>query len=178
MRLFRVYGDLAEDALRDDPYLLTEPYFGADFAAVDAFALEMDVEADDERRVEAGILFELSYNLTNGHTFIPEKKLIPATAALLNLDSDTVERGLDRLSEQERMVRSEIAGLTACYLPEFYEAEQYITERLARMARTRIEPPRTLEKTLSSVQKKNAIQYAQSQLQAIRDRYDRYSGSV
>ena len=169
VRLFRVYGDLAEDALRDDPYLLTEPYFGADFAAVDAFALEMDVEADDERRVEAGILFELYYNLTNGHTFIPEKKLIPATAALLNLDSDTVERGLDRLSEQERMVRSEIAGLTACYLPEFYEAEQYITERLARMARTRIEPPRTLEKTLSGVQKKNAIQYAQSQLQAIRD---------
>ena len=50
----------AEDALRDDPYLLTEPYFGADFAAVDAFALELDVEADDERRVEAGILFELS----------------------------------------------------------------------------------------------------------------------
>ena len=71
----------------------------------------MDVEADDERRVEAGILFELSYNLTNGHTFIPEKKLIPATAALLNLDSDTVERGLDRLSEQERMVRSETDGL-------------------------------------------------------------------
>ena len=67
------------------------------------------------------------------------------------------------------MVRSEIAGLTACYLPEFYEAEQYITERLARMARTRIEPPRTLEKTLSGVQKKNAIQYAQSQLQALRD---------
>ena len=65
------------------------------------------VKADDERRVEAGILFELSYNLTNGHTFIPEKKLIPATAALLNLDSDTVERGLDRLGEQERMVRSD-----------------------------------------------------------------------
>ena len=169
VRLFRVYGDLAEDALRDDPYLLTEPYFGADFAAVDAFALELDVEADDERRVEAGILFELSYNLTNGHTFIPEKKLVPATAALLNLDSETIEDGIIRLDEQERMIRSSVAGLTACYLPEFYEAEQYIAARLLKMADMRIEPPSRLEQMLRDIQARRAINYAESQLQAIRD---------
>ena len=169
VRLFRVYGDLAEDALRDDPYLLTEPYFGADFAAVDAFALELDVEADDERRVEAGILFELSYNLTNGHTFIPEKKLVPATAALLNLDSETIEDGIIRLDEQERMIRSSVAGLTACYLPEFYEAEQYIAARLLKMADMRIEPPSRPEQMLRDIQARRAIDYAESQLQAIRD---------
>ena len=169
VRLFRVYGDLAEDALRDDPYLLSDPYFGADFAAVDAFALELDVEADDERRVEAGILFELSYNLTNGHTFIPQNKLIPATAALLNLDSETIESGMERLDEQQRMVRSEVAGLTACYLPEFYEAECEVTERLVRMADLRIQPPSKLETMLRSIEEKRAIDYAASQMQAIRD---------
>ena len=169
VRLFRVYGDLAEDALRDDPYLLSDPYFGADFAVVDAFALELDVEADDERRVEAGILFELSYNLTNGHTFIPQNKLIPATAALLNLDSETIESGMERLDEQQRMVRSEVAGLTACYLPEFYEAECEVTERLVRMADLRIQPPSKLETMLRSIEEKRAIDYAASQMQAIRD---------
>ena len=169
VRLFRVYGDLAEDALRDDPYLLSDPYFGADFAAVDAFALELDVEADDERRVEAGILFELSYNLTNGHTFIPQNKLIPATAALLNLDSETIESGMERLDEQQRMVRSEVAGLTACYLPEFYEAECEVTERLVRMADLRIQPPSKLEAMLRSIEAKRAIDYAACQMQAIRD---------
>ena len=169
VRLFRVYGDLAEDALRDDPYLLSDPYFGADFAAVDAFALELDVEADDERRVEAGILFELSYNLTNGHTFIPQNKLIPATAALLNLDSETIESGMERLDEQQRMVRSEVAGLTACYLPEFYEAECEVTERLVHMADLRIQPPSKLEAILRSIEEKRAIDYAASQMQAIRD---------
>ena len=62
MRLYRVYGELAQDALRDDPYLLTDPYFHADFSLVDAFALELDVAADDERRVEAG--FSLSFPIT------------------------------------------------------------------------------------------------------------------
>ena len=169
VRLFRVYGDLAEDALRDDPYLLSDPYFGADFAVVDAFALELDVEADDERRVEAGILFELSYNLTNGHTFIPQNKLVPATAALLNLDSETIDSGMERLDEQQRMVRSEVAGLTACYLPEFYEAECEVTERLVRMADLRIQPPSKLEAMLRSIEAKRAIDYAASQMQAIRD---------
>ena len=132
VRLYRVYGELAQDALRDDPYLLTDPYFHADFSLVDAFALELDVAADDERRVEAGILFELSYNLSNGHTFIPLPKLCAATAALLNLETELIEEGITRLTEQERLVVDAIAGLQACYLPEFYEAETYITARLPR----------------------------------------------
>lgn len=84
--------------------------------------------------MEAGILFELSYNLSNGHTFIPQPKLCAATAALLNLDTETIEAGLLRLTEQERLVVDTVAGLQACYLPEFYEAETYITSRLLQMA--------------------------------------------
>ena len=43
MRLYQCYGELAVDAVKDDPYLLTEPFFGADFALVDQFALAMGV---------------------------------------------------------------------------------------------------------------------------------------
>ena len=75
VRLYRAYGELAQEALQDDPYLLTDPYYSADFSQVDAFAIALGVSADDERRVEAGILFELSYNLGAGHTFIPQDKL-------------------------------------------------------------------------------------------------------
>ena len=65
---------------------------------------QLGVSADDERRVEAGILFELSYNLGAGHTFIPQDKLRAATCALLELDGETIDAGFTRLQEQERMV--------------------------------------------------------------------------
>ena len=169
VRLWRVYGELAADALRDDPYLLTDSYFGADFACVDAFALELDVEADDERRVEAGILFELRYNLGGGHTFLPADKLTAATASLLGLDAETIEAGIQRLLEQGRMDEDTVAGLRACYLPEFYEAEQYVAARVAQMARVRIEPPRRLAQILAGVEEKHKIAYAQQQKQAIAD---------
>ena len=91
VRLYRVYGELAQEALRDDPYLLTDAYFHADFSQVDAFAIELGISADDERRVEAGTLFELSYNLGAGHTFIPQDKLRAATCVLLGLDGETID---------------------------------------------------------------------------------------
>ena len=100
VRLYRAYGELAQEALQDDPYLLTDPYYSADFSQVDAFAIALGISADDERRVEAGILFELSYNLGAGHTFIPQDKLRTATCALLDLDGEMIDAGMLRLQEQ------------------------------------------------------------------------------
>ncbi len=168
MRLYRAYGELAVEALEDDPYMLTQPYFGADFGLVDAFALELGTEGDNERRVEAGILFELTFNQTNGHTFIPRNKLIAATATLLNLESDIVDAGIIRLSETGQMESDTVAGLEACYIPELYEAECYIAERILTMAEDDPKAPSSLERYLSEIQAEAEIEYADRQLEAIR----------
>ncbi len=169
VRLYRVYGDMADDLVRDDPYVLADPYFGADFSRVDAFAIELGVEADDERRVEAGVLFELTYNLRNGHTFLPYEKLIAATASLLNLSTETIEAGAERLREQGRMECDSIAGLSACYLPEFYEAERYITERISAMAQVRLTPPSGISKMIGNIEREQGISYAPEQQAAVMD---------
>ena len=168
MRLYRAYGELAVDALQDDPYMLTQAYFGADFAVVDAFALELEVEADDERRVEAGILFELTYNQTNGHTFIPRDKLAMATAALLNLDVETIQAGISRLADMDRLVSDTVAGLDACYVPELYEAETFICDRILDMADHPADPPAALERYIREIQEATDLEYADKQLEAIR----------
>ena len=168
VRLYRIYGPDAQDALRDDPYILTDPYYGADFGLVDAFALELEVAADDERRVEAGILFELSFNLNHGHTFIPEDKLCAATAALLTLEPELIRAGMTRLIEQERMVMDEVAGLQACYLPQFYEAEDYVCRRILSMAETALPEPQDLDRLVGRAELSRSITYAEQQRAAIR----------
>ena len=55
---------------------------------------------DDPRRVEAGILFELNYNLTAGHSFLPEDKLQLAVSQLLSVDGEAVKQGIGRLLER------------------------------------------------------------------------------
>jgi len=168
VRTYKLYGEQTVDLLYDDPYLLMDRGLEAPFGAVDRFAIELGMAGDDPRRVEAGILFELRYNLAAGHSFLPEEKLTGATAQLLNIEMDAVSQGIERLMEGERLVRDHLAGITVDYLPELYEAETYCKERLLSFAGNHIPAPTGLEKMLRIAQRESGIEYAPQQLEAIR----------
>jgi len=168
VRTYKIYGETTVELLYDDPYLLMDEGLDAPFGAVDRFAIELGVAGDDPRRVEAGILFELRYNLTAGHAFLPEEKLINATAQLLNIETETVLDGVNRLLEADRLVRSFLAGITVCYLPELYEAETNCTNRLLELAATHFPAPKGLEKLLQTAEKESGITYSEQQKDAIR----------
>ena len=168
VRLYRVHGEESLNLVQENPYLLTLPQFGAPFAATDAMALALGVDGDDDRRVEAAVIFELRHNLNNGHTFLPMEKLTAATAAMLELEEEKVTLALDRLLELGRLDMDEIAGLKAIYLPEFYQAETYITDRVLALAHTPAQPLTRCEEMVSAIERENNIVYADLQKEAIR----------
>ena len=168
VRTYKLYGESAVDLLYDDPYLLMDDGLEAPFGAVDRFAIDLGVAGDDPRRVEAGIQFELRYNLSAGHAFLPEDKLTAATSQLLNIDAASVTEGIERLLEGQRLVRSRLAGITVCYLPELYEAETYCTQRLLDFASVHIPEPRGLDRMLRNAEKEGGIEYSRQQQAAIR----------
>ncbi len=88
LRLYQRYGGEALDAVRENPYLLVDELYGVDFAVMDEIALSMGMAGDSRRRVEAAVLFELTYNLNNGHVFLPRDKLIAAAAQLIDCPAD------------------------------------------------------------------------------------------
>lgn len=167
VRFYRVFGEKALDYVHETPYLLTLPQFGASFAAVDALALELGFDADDDRRVEAGVIFELRYNLNNGHTFLPMDKLAAATGAMLELETETILAAMDRLCTFDRLQIDEIAGIKAVYLPEYYEAECCITERVLTMAAQKPDPVPRTDAMITELEKENNIAYAEKQKAAI-----------
>ena len=169
VRTYKLYGENTVELLYDDPYLLMDEGLDAPFGAVDRFAIELGVAGDDPRRVEAGILFELNYNLLAGHSFLPEEKLVQATAQLLSLEPETITLGLGRLTEADRVVRGELAGITVDYLPELFEAEDYCSRRLVEFASSRFPEPKNLPKLLRSMARESGIEYSAQQEQAIRE---------
>ena len=167
VRLYRLWGEEAMDILSSDPYSLTEPGLDADFGLVDRFAISLGIAADDPRRVEAGLVFELSYNQTAGHVFLPCEKLIQATATLLSVDAGTVQEGLRRV-EGEHVAQDHLAGIDIAYLPDLYEAETYVARRIGSMAADRLPEPPNLELLVSQVQKAGAVAYSPQQAEAVR----------
>ena len=170
VQVYKRYGDSTMELLYDDPYLLMDEELNASFGAVDQFAISLGVAGDDPRRVEAGTLFELSYNLTGGHCFLPEEKLIAATARLLQLESDEpVKQGIARLLEADRLVRERLAGITVIYLPELHEAETECTRMLLDFAGHSFPEPRGLDRQIQAIAKESGIEYSEEQTQAIRE---------
>ena len=168
VRTYKIYGDSTIELLYDDPYLLMDEGLDAPFGAVDRFAISLGVDGEDPRRVEAGILFELNYNLNSGHSFLPEEKLTAATAQLLSVETESVAQGIARLLEADRLVRDRLAGITVIYLPQLYEAETECTRRLLEFAASRFPEPYGLDAKVRRVAKECGISYSTQQEQAIR----------
>ena len=96
--LYRAYGDVALEVLRSNPYLIVGEEFGVEFSQADQLALSLGVGGEDPQRLEAGLLFELAHNLNNGHSFLPRRKLIEATAILLDVSGGLLEPCLEALA--------------------------------------------------------------------------------
>lgn len=169
VRTYKIYGDSTMELLYDDPYLLMDDGLDASFGAVDKFAIELGVAGDDPRRVEAGILFELTYNLSAGHSFLPEQKLIAATAQLLSVTPEVVQQGLAQAREAERVVSDTLAGIPVIYLPQLYEAETYCASRLSDFASNSFSVNEDIEPLLRSAAEESGLHYSQQQEQAIRE---------
>ena len=167
MPLYKAYGELAMEALQDDPYLLTEDFFGADFSLVDHFALELGVEAEDLRRLEAATVYTLRHNLGNGHTFLPGDKLRDATASMLSVSLEAVEDAMSALHEMGRMVLDSLKGISVCYLPEYYEAETFVADWMRQRAGEDLVPPSDLDEMMRAAEDSSGIQYAPDQRRAL-----------
>ena len=168
VRCYKRYGEQSMELLYDDPYLLMEEGLDAPFPAVDRFAVEIGISAIDPRRMEAGILCELIYNLNAGHTFLPEDKLIGAATQLLGVEPERIIKAVSKLIEAERLVRCSLAEITVVYLPQMYEAEAYTARRLLEFSQLRFPEPRGLEKMVAAASGSCGISYSAQQTEAIR----------
>ena len=89
------------------------------------------------------------------------------------MDGELLEESLDTLERRGEIVREEIAGEQAVYLPQIYEAEVYIAQRIGEMSRSELLPPDDLDKLLKQIQRRQGITYAPQQRQAVEQAAER-----
>ena len=95
-RIFAAYGDSSIPIVREDPYRLARDIWGIGFARADALARNLGVDAEDPRRVEAGVDAVLSRSTEMGDVFLPEDELAEGAANLLGIDVSVAKEGVRR----------------------------------------------------------------------------------
>jgi len=167
IRAWKLWGPLAMEIIRGDPYLLCGDDVGVSFEKADGIAAGFGIPADAPARLRAGISHVLTHNLANGHTCLPMDKLLKTAASLLEVDLFQLEDASLAFTEDSTFVSDTVNGSRFLFLPDLYEAEAYIAGRVRMMLG--IMPPenRTFQKEIRALEKNFSIGYAPLQVKAI-----------
>ncbi|MBR2406893.1 MAG: ATP-dependent RecD-like DNA helicase [Clostridia bacterium] len=167
LRCWKRWGAATVDTVRKNPYCLCSPGLRIGFERADRICMGMDRPADDPGRIEAGILHVLRHNLRNGHTCLPQDKLILASAQLLGVVEPLVAQTLEDMVHSFTVRTEQIDGRLFIFLPDMHTAERYIASRIRLMTgfHTAITP--LIEKNLETAERQNNIHYQAQQRLAI-----------
>lgn len=164
--VYKKWGNLALDIIKDNPYMLCDSDLNVDFGVADAIASSYLIQKDDMKRVRAAITYVLSYNLNNGHTGLPRHSLIRAASDLLAVDSETVSDCLDTELERESLF-SYNGTSELIFLSNYFLAQKYIVSRLQLMLRGCEIKMQNVDETIDLLEKNNGIKYEALQRRAI-----------
>lgn len=167
LEAYKLYGANAVDMIKANPYALCSDIVGMGFERADAIASALPEPPDRAYRVSAGIVHVVKYNLNNGHTCVPRKKLIAPSSGLLEADEDTIESAIDALVESGRLISQMMNGKEFLFLPQIYSAEKLAAQRILVMTKF---PPAgrvTVEEDIEKIEKEENIHYESKQREAI-----------
>jgi exodeoxyribonuclease V alpha subunit len=124
--LLETFGSAVVGVLRADPYQLIRYVKGYGFKKVDKIARAMGTPKDHAGRVQAGLLYVVSDEVSSGHTWTAGADLLDKANDLLLLDTldslDVIRASADGLLGDGQLVADGIAVTT----PLFLETEQSI----------------------------------------------------
>jgi len=167
IRVWKQWGLLAVQVIEDNPYRLCCEGVAIPFEQADAIGLELGVDPNDRRRMEAGIAHVLTHNLNNGHTCLPQDKLLATAAGLLDCDAVRLEDILAAAEEEGTFVTDNLEGIRYVYLPQLYESETYIAGRIHLMLSGNPPEKKSYAGQIDALEERLGIRYADMQRRAI-----------
>ena len=167
IRAWNMYGNSLLDIIEENPYALCAEGLNISFELADNIAIEQNRQFDDINRIRAGFLHILIHNKNNGHTCLPMDKLVDVCSGFLSTEKEKTKEALLSMLEDGSLVCDIVREKEFVFLPDMHRSESYSASRIAMAMRFPAEKIENTGKTLSEIEKKNNIKYAQLQKKAI-----------
>jgi exodeoxyribonuclease V alpha subunit len=161
-RIYKRFGAKAMAIVSQSPYRLALDVWGVGFKTADQIARSMGIPIDSPERAQAGVLHALHQVSERGHVLAERDLLVAATAELLECDAATVERAIDVLLEQNRILRDG----DAIYTPELHAAESRAAKRLLELLGDGT-PLRDVERAVAEFKRTTGLELDEVQRHAV-----------
>ncbi len=176
----RIYKQYDRDTIlvvRDNPYQLAEDISGIGFTTADRVAAKLGFDRQSEFRVRAGVIYLLHRLAEEGHVYYPFRLLISKARELLDVEPMLIEKALNHIQEENKVVIERPAGVTdggamedaSVYLSHFHFCETQIAAKLVSLGRIPSDLPTTeVDRALTEVQRRLSIALASEQIHAVK----------
>lgn len=168
MRAYQWWGIGAMDLIASNPYLLCTPGIDLDFLKADAVANGMHFSHDAPQRIQAGIVYILTFNASAGYTCLPLDRLRPKVCTYLKIADADFEAPFAAALEEKIIYLYEKAGRAFVYLEDYYIAESYIADRVGVIQDFSAPEDRTdFTEMIDAQEQEQGMEYAALQRKAI-----------
>lgn len=168
IRIFKKLGINAVEIIEDNPYVLCGDAQIISFDRAEKIATELETPPMPKHRMRAGISHIIRHNLLNGHTCLPEKKVIPLCCELLGVAEDEAVESINEMLVNKMLCEFYIKEKKFLSLPEVYQAESKISEKIKLFMKFSAREMDVDEKEISKIEKINKIKYEGKQRDAIK----------
>ena len=169
VRIYKTYGNLAIQTVRENPYTLAKEIHGIGFATADQIAHSVGIPKDSQNRARAGIDHVLLGATSEGHCALPLEKLKAAAVKLLEVPVETIEQALSQMLTSGSLLTEEIDGEPLVFLPHLRKAEDAIATKIKRLAAAGVTYPEIdFDKAVAWCEKKTGKTLAPSQREALK----------
>ena len=172
VKVYERYGQEIYRIIKENPYRLAEDIAGVGFRTADEIAKKVGIREDSDFRIRSGLLYTLLGASSEGHTCLPEELLLRKAAELLRVPAEAVERHLNDLSMDRKLVRkifSDAEGRERIFVYSLaaYYAELSTAVMLSRLNLTLETSDTEIDTLLHRVSRQSKIELDERQKEAV-----------
>ncbi len=170
-KIYKKYGHEAIALLTQNPYRLTQDIWGIGFKTADNIAQNMGFETGSVQRIQAGILYTLNQESSNGHVYQEVLTLKNKTFQLLELDVQlhqaTMKQALTNLYNEDKIKLLSHNQAHFVGLSSLYASEKGIAQKLLSLLNSPSKHKHNPSELYKSVQDHMTISLNQEQQEGI-----------
>lgn len=126
VKIFKVYGEQAEEKISKNPYTLCEDIWGVGFFKADRLAQMLGFSHGSYKRIRAGIIHLMNEASMEGHTCLPVSEVNKRALELLDINDEQFVFSLDHALSIGMVIKNG----ERIYLPYLFYAEKTVAEKI------------------------------------------------
>ncbi|MGL4453895.1 MAG: SF1B family DNA helicase RecD2 [Sarcina sp.] len=168
LKIYKKYGNIAIDVVKDNPYILCDEVSGIGFKTADKIAQSIGVEKTSSFRIQSGLRYLINNFCAAGNTYMPREELIKEAVETLNVEKAIIEENILNATLDNKIKVEMLENHEGVFTIPYYYSELGITNKILTLAIANFQNINVdIEDLVSRFEQFNGITFAPSQREAI-----------